>query len=140
MGNNDLRLRLGKPQPPMASPEPATIACEPRPMPPCLLRGPPDPAQERADNRDPEDYNIRSEERKTLLTQLKAALKDSPVTPAFWACCQVCDKSALEALIQLARRSSNFAGSPNEDSSLIPLLCKLPAFRLCRFDCRNTHG
>jgi hypothetical protein len=50
-----------------------------------VLRGRPIPAQEQEDNRDLEDYNIRSEERTQLLTDLKAAMGDSPVTPAFWA-------------------------------------------------------
>jgi len=113
------------------------IACAPRPTPLCLLRGRPDPAQEQEDNRDLEDYNIRSEERTQLLTDLKAAMKNSPVTPAFWACCQLYNKSTLTVLVQMARFNPATISLYIEDSSLIPSLCELPALRLY---CRDTHG
>ena len=116
--------------------EPARIIpCAPRPTPLCLLRGRPDPSQET--NRDLEDYNIRSEERTQLLTDLEAAMNDSPVTPAFWACCQLCNKSTLRVLVQDALFNPDMMSPYIQDSSLIPSLCELPALRLY---CRDTHG
>jgi len=42
-----------------------------------------------------EDYNIRSPERTQLLTQIKEVLRRVPVSPAFWACCQLADMNCL---------------------------------------------
>src|SRR5205085_584650 len=45
-----------------------------------------------------EDYNIRSPERTRLLTRIRAKLGDDPVSPAFWACCQLAHMNRLEIL------------------------------------------
>jgi len=108
--------------------ESVDIPCAPRPTPLCLLHDRSDPAQNQEDNRDLEDYNIRSVERTQLLTQLKTALNDCPITPAFWACCQICDKSALKLLITNARYSRGTVLLCIDNSSLIPSLCDLPSF------------
>ena len=69
-----------------------------------------------------------------MLTDLKAALKDSPVTPAFWACCHLCNKITLEFLISGALFTPSAIKFHIEDSFLIPSLCELPALRLyCGF-------
>src|SRR5436305_997831 len=43
-----------------------------------------------------EDYNIRSPERTKLLTKIKGVIKNAPVSPAFWACCQLADMNYLQ--------------------------------------------
>jgi len=45
-----------------------------------------------------EDYNIRSPERTQLLTQIKGIINNPPVSPAFWACCQLADMNCLQAI------------------------------------------
>jgi hypothetical protein len=72
-----------------------------------------------------EDYNIRSPERTKLLTEIKSVINNVPVSPAFWACCQLADINCLQ----------NFAKFPrwvilNYQKSLafIPLQCELLGF------------
>jgi len=43
-----------------------------------------------------EDYNIRSPERTKLLTKIKGVIKKAPVSPTFWACCQLADMNCLQ--------------------------------------------
>ena len=43
-----------------------------------------------------EDYNIRLPERTQLLTQIKEVIDGVPVSPAFWACCQLADMNRLQ--------------------------------------------
>jgi hypothetical protein len=43
-----------------------------------------------------EDYNIRSPERTKLLTKIKGAINNAPVSPALWACCQLADMDCLQ--------------------------------------------
>ena len=45
-----------------------------------------------------EDYNIRSLERTQLLTQIKGIINNAPVSPAFWACCQLAHMDSLEGV------------------------------------------
>jgi hypothetical protein len=45
-----------------------------------------------------EDCNIRSPERTKLLTEIKGVIKNTPISPAFWACFQLADMHRLEAL------------------------------------------
>jgi hypothetical protein len=51
-----------------------------------------------------EDYNIRSPERTKLLTEIKDVIKGSPVSPAFWAGCQLADMSCLHDLARAPRQ------------------------------------
>jgi hypothetical protein len=48
----------------------------------------------------PEDYNLPSKERVSLLERLQVALGDVP--PHFWAACQLCDLQGLELLARTA--------------------------------------
>jgi hypothetical protein len=43
-----------------------------------------------------EDYNIRSPERTKLLTKIKGVIKNAPISPVFWACCQLADMNYLQ--------------------------------------------
>jgi hypothetical protein len=45
-----------------------------------------------------EDYNIRSPERTKLLTEIKGVIKNAPVSPALWACCQLASMDRLQAI------------------------------------------
>jgi hypothetical protein len=45
-----------------------------------------------------EDYNIRSPERTKLLTKIKGVINNAPVSPAFWACCQLADMNRLQSV------------------------------------------
>jgi hypothetical protein len=64
-----------------------------------------------------EDYNIRSPERTQLLTQIKGIIDNAPVSPAFWACCQLADMNRLQAIAKW------------EKLAIVPLvkpLCTIP--------------
>ena len=94
-----------------------------------------------ADETDPEDYNIRSTERTELLIKLKGLLDDVPVSPALWACFQLCDKSKLSAWIDTAKISPYILLGYEGSSAFIPSLCKSLVLRLYRgFDYRHAHG
>src|SRR3984957_5819740 len=43
-----------------------------------------------------EDYNIRSPERTRLLTKIKGVINNAPISPVFWACCQLADMNYLQ--------------------------------------------
>jgi hypothetical protein len=51
-----------------------------------------------------EDYNIRSPERTKLLAKIKDAINNVPVSPAFWACCQLADMNCLQDIAKSPRR------------------------------------
>ena len=94
-----------------------------------------------ADETDPEDYNIRSKERTKLLIKLKGVLNDVPISPAFWACCHLGDKTVLSELITRTRGMPNLLLVNEEALAFIPMLCKLLALMLyCSFDYRYAHG
>ena len=81
------------------------------------------------DETDPEDYNIRSARRTELLTELKGLFKDDPVTPALWACCQLCDVEELSELVASARRNPHRVHVYEDSLNCVPLLCKLLVLR-----------
>ena len=70
-----------------------------------------------------EIYNIPSEERSTLLSELQGALNVDTVKAPFWSCLQVCDISKLRELVMVARSTPARFFSLLEDTSLsIPLV------------------
>ena len=70
-----------------------------------------------------EVYNIPSEERSTLLSELQGALNVDTVKAPFWSCLQVCDISKLRELVMVARSTPARFFSLLEDTSLsIPLV------------------
>jgi hypothetical protein len=50
-----------------------------------------------------EDYNIRSLERTTLLTKIKGVIENAPISPIFWACCQLADINSLQDIARTPR-------------------------------------
>jgi len=94
-----------------------------------------------ADETDPEDYNIRSAERTELLIQLKGLFEDRPVSPALWACCQLCDKREHSALVDAAKINPSLLLVNEKPLAFIPLLCKLLVLSpYYSFDCRYAHS
>ena len=91
-----------------------------------------------------DDFNICSPECTELLTHLKSLLKDKPVTPTFWAGCQLGDMKALEKLVAHAKIDPhNITSSAEYTSENIPLMCKPPDFqgllKLCGHKYANVH-
>ena len=78
-----------------------------------------------ADETDPEDYNIRSAERTELLIQLKGLSEDRPVSPAFWACCQLADMNSLKVLVDIAKLKPNVVLLTQDTLEYVPRLCEL---------------
>jgi hypothetical protein len=72
-----------------------------------------------------EDYNIRSPERTQLLTQLRAVLDNAPVSPAFWACCQLADMNCLQDLVHTKKRIILLFVKP---LITLPMQCELLRF------------
>jgi hypothetical protein len=72
-----------------------------------------------------EDYNIRSPERTRLLTQIKAKLDNDPVSPAFWACCQLADMNSLE---DVATSSGSMIRYSVRQLCALPMQCELLGF------------
>jgi hypothetical protein len=72
-----------------------------------------------------EDYNIRSPERTELLTQIKEVIGNTPVTPAFWACCQLADMNCLRDIAKLPRKIIVHSQKP---VSAIAMQCELLRF------------
>ena len=64
-----------------------------------------------------EDYNIRSPERTKLLIQIREVIDNAPISPTFWACCQLADMKPLQDIVKLPRRHILFFEK---------LLCALP--------------
>ena len=94
-----------------------------------------------ADETDPEDYNIRSAECTKLLIQLKDLFDSVPVSPALWACCQLCNKRELSTLVNVAKIDSNFLLVYEMSLPLVSLLCKLLLLMLYfDLDYRYAHG
>jgi hypothetical protein len=76
-------------------------------------------------NLNDEDYNIRSPERTKLLTKIKGVINNAPVSPAFWACCQLADMDRLRAITKWEENIILV----NEDSlAVIALQCELLGF------------
>jgi hypothetical protein len=73
-----------------------------------------------------EDYNIRSPERTQLLTQIKEAIGDAPVSSAFWACFQLADMNQLNRLLAIAKESPQVLLVNDNPSAFLPLQCELP--------------
>jgi hypothetical protein len=71
---------------------------------------------------DNEDYNIRSPERTQLLTQIKGILNNAPVTPVFWAGCQLADMNCLQELATTRRKYILHSMKP---LNFLPLQCEL---------------
>jgi hypothetical protein len=69
-----------------------------------------------------EDYNIRSPERTQLLTQIKEILDNAPVTPVFWAGCQLADMNCLQELATTRRKYILHFMKP---LNFLPLQCEL---------------
>ena len=72
-----------------------------------------------------EDYNIRSPERTRLLTQIKTKLDNDPVSPAFWACCQLADMNSLE---DVATSSGSMIRYSVRQLCALPMQCELLGF------------
>ncbi|KIX07810.1 uncharacterized protein Z518_02464 [Rhinocladiella mackenziei CBS 650.93] len=68
-----------------------------------------------------EDYNIRSPERTQLLTQVKEAIGDAPVSSAFWACFQLADMNQLNQLLVIAKVNPEVVLGYDEPLVLLPL-------------------
>src|SRR4051794_30778772 len=51
-----------------------------------------------------EDYNIRSPERTKLLIKIKGIINNAPVSPAFWACCQLADMNCLQDIAKIPQQ------------------------------------
>jgi len=71
---------------------------------------------------DHEDYNIRSPERTKLLIKIKEVIGDAPVSPAFWACCQLADMNRLQTIAKTDRRMILACNKP---LALLLLQCEL---------------
>jgi hypothetical protein len=72
-----------------------------------------------------EDYNIRSPERTQLLTQIKANLNNTPVSPTFWACCQLADMNRLRVVAETDGKMIRFSV---RQLCALPLQCELLGF------------
>jgi len=72
-----------------------------------------------------EDYNIRSPQRTKLLTKIKGIIKNAPVSPAFWACCQLADMNCLKDVAKTPRR---MILTHQDTLAFIPLQCELLGF------------
>src|SRR2546421_448858 len=73
---------------------------------------------------DPEDYNIRSRQRTELLTELNSLL-GAPVSPAFWACCQLSDMKSLEDLVNIAKINPRYVLTIHKLAAPLAKQCKL---------------
>jgi hypothetical protein len=72
-----------------------------------------------------EDCNIRSSERTQLLTQIKGILNNAPVSPTFWACCQLADMNCLQELATTNRKMILLIEKP---LCTLPMQCELLGF------------
>jgi hypothetical protein len=72
-----------------------------------------------------EDYNIRSQERTKLLTEIKGLFDNAPVSPALWACCQLADMDRLQAI---ANSDVELILGYDETLSFIATKCELLGF------------
>src|SRR4051794_7759991 len=76
-------------------------------------------------NNEDEDYNIRSPERTQLLIQIKGIINNAPVSPAFWACCQLADMNRLQKLATYDEDAIIYFQKP---LNTLPLQCELLGF------------
>jgi hypothetical protein len=76
----------------------------------------------------PEDYNLPSKERVSLLERLQVALGDVP--PHFWAACHLCDLQELELLARTAELNPNVVRIVGIESYTMIAQCKLNIIRL----------
>ena len=72
-----------------------------------------------------EDYNIRSPERTQLLTQIKGIIDNAPVSPAFWACCQLADMNRLQKIATWEQEAILLIEEP---LCTLPMQCELLGF------------
>ena len=72
-----------------------------------------------------EDCNIRSPERTKLLTKIKGVIRNAPVSPALWACCQLADMNCLQ---DVARTPRHMILGYEESLSIIVTRCELLGF------------
>jgi len=72
-----------------------------------------------------EDYNKRSLERTKLLTKIKGIVNNAPVSPAFWACCQLADMNRLQSV---AKWEEEVILGYEDSLASIPLKCELLGF------------
>jgi hypothetical protein len=72
-----------------------------------------------------EDYNIRSPERTQLLTKIKAIINNAPISPAFWACCQLADINRLQSI---AKWEKEVILGYQKSLAFIALQCELLRF------------
>jgi hypothetical protein len=73
---------------------------------------------------DPEDYNIRSDERTQLLSAIKHYLPEG-ASLTFWAGCQLADIQKLKNLLQIAEIDGHVIDYEDAISQDLPLICKL---------------
>jgi hypothetical protein len=72
-----------------------------------------------------EDYNIRSSERTKLLTEIKSVIGNVPVSPAFWACCQLADMNRLQTI---AKSDQDMILINQNSLAFIAVQCELLGF------------
>jgi hypothetical protein len=72
-----------------------------------------------------EDYNIRSPERTKLLTEIKGVINNAPISPAFWACCQLADINCLQ---DIAKTPEQMILALEDSLAFIALQCELLEF------------
>jgi hypothetical protein len=72
-----------------------------------------------------EDYNVRSPERTQILTQIKGILNNAPISPAFWAFCQLADMNCLQNIATWPRGAIILGEKP---LCFIPMQCELLGF------------
>ncbi|EEH17034.2 hypothetical protein PABG_07121 [Paracoccidioides brasiliensis Pb03] len=73
------------------------------------------------DHQTDEVFNIQSQERANLLSEIKDAIQSSTVKAPLWACMQVCDISKLRELVTAARNSPAMFSLFNNTCLSIPL-------------------
>jgi hypothetical protein len=76
---------------------------------------------------DPNDYNIRLEERTRLLMTIKSLLSQG-ASPTFWAGCQLGDLQQLGALVNSNKTWNGLMDYLNKSTQSLPLLCKSTEF------------
>jgi hypothetical protein len=72
-----------------------------------------------------EDCNIRSPERTKLLTQIQGVIRNTPVSPAFWACCQLADMNCLRLMTNSSKAMIQLIVKP---LCTLPMQCELLRF------------
>jgi len=82
------------------------------------------------DTTDPEEYNIRSEERVELLIELQGLINNASVSSTLWALCQLCDLTKLSLIRDISKIDPKYLHRFEPNLIFIPLLCKLPVLRL----------